>query len=195
MTSVFVLMILVMFGLGSPGVAGLSPASLYEAGLMRHAPPPCRELSSGEQRARGLAPKGKAATYSLNGEYLCERQIFDYGDRDSYADFVLRQAGPKAAHTARQVALLSEQENVLKGRIWHVTVTDGLRALDGHLKDVYETALTAALGPGRVARGPCPPTADCAQLTVQTRLVTEADILFKLTASYVKNGERQTWSL
>lgn len=194
MIQAVVLQILFMIGLASPGNAGMAPEAMYDAALLRDEPPACREPSAMEQQERGVGGRGKASTYSLDGVYLCERTIFDYGQRDSYSEFLLAQAPARAVLAARAAQQLLTAQPSLKNKIWTVSVSSGPANLRPHLERVYRQALSQTLGGARVARASAPASGGVAVL-VAVRLAIEADLLFAVTAKSAEGEAQHLWSL
>ena len=194
MIQAIVLQILFRIGLASPGNAGMAPEAMYDAALLRDEPPACREPSTMEQQERGVGGRGKASTYSLDGVYLCERTIFDYGQRDSYSEFLLAQAPARALLAARAAEQLLTAQPKLKNRIWTVSVTSGPADLRPHLERVYRQALSQALAGVRIGRASTPARGGVSVL-VAVRPAIEADLLFAVTAKSVEGEAQHLWSL
>ncbi len=194
MTYLMLICALVVFGAAAPGNLLLTPQRAYRLGFTSEEPPTCREPNDGEKRARGLEPKGKAATFSINGEYLCERRIFDYGQRDSYVDFVLDTAAGYSLQLARRAKLLSETEPDLGGRTWTVTVKPGAKIPDSKLAFIFRTALSQSLGTGKVNRS-SRTTSDDVRIEIVVRPTPDSDILFGAVVKTDTKRGTLTWLL
>jgi hypothetical protein len=193
-TGLIVLLVAVIVSLGAPGELALSPETAYEAGLLRSEPPPCRELTAGERRARGIDPKGKAATFSINGEWLCERTIFAYGERNSYADFVLEHAGERAAAVARGAAVLAAGDARLREKTWAVEAHAPSPELARRLARTFRHALAGTMGAGRVAAA-ATPAPDAATVIVDALAVQDPQLLFQVSVRVASDGKEALWRL
>ena len=190
----------VIFGLALPGPIVFSPESIYEAGLTSREPPPCRALTRGERLAKGIDPKGKAATYSIDGEFICEKAIFAYGDRNSYFDFIALHSSHRAQQMAARTAALAASEPLLKDRSWIVRArSDAGAPIDRYVSSVYRHALAMAMGPGKVSAGEMDSrdenSANAASLSITTMPVQDDDILFYGTITVTGEGKTSTWQL
>ena len=161
------------------------PFTRYEYGIDSDLPPACRKVSEEqivEERGEG---KGKAARWLTSNDYICERTIFEYGDRDSFYDFVTLHAAPRARHIALQLKKITEKQT-----IWGIRIVSDDEDVKAFLIDLYRYELTNILGYGHVKRqdyaedrGPL--------LVVTVRRVQDADILF--AADAYKEGD--SWAL
>ena len=194
MIEAIVATLVVLVALALPGVPGVSPESLHEARLSRTKPPPCREPTLDERRERGLTGKGKAATFSIDGEWLCERGIFAYGERSSDVDFVAAHAARAADRVAVRVADLVRGDARLATQPVAVQVLARDARLTGYVGTVTRQALAGALGGARVLRAAAPTETPALRLTVLVREAAAADLLFGYTLAETREGGR-SWRL
>ena len=97
MTWLIATLLIGIWALAAPEEFNLSPQTRYEFGLWTdHEPPRCRKRTEFELQSAGAEPKEKAATLSLDYEYVCEHAIFIYGERDSLYDYIVANAPAKA---------------------------------------------------------------------------------------------------
>lgn len=157
---------------------GIDPATQFEYGLAGARPPQCRPRSPYEQAAAKIAPTGKASTYHWRGEYVCERPVFEYLERDSFVDHVAAHLRATAERTAHEVAHRDDAST------WHVEVNAPDDAIKHMVRNGFRAALVASLGPGRVLRRP---SANSQALTVDVQLVDTEEGLFAIATTTAKD--------
>jgi len=176
--------------LTASGTAGLSPDTLYEMNLRGDRAPHCQPKSDDQRWADGSYPQGKAATFNMNGEFNCHREIFDKGERDSFANFVAR-------HTSDRVrgAVLKISNEHRDKKIWMVDVDDSDRALSRYIATAIRSELAAALGPGRVGRAAISSSAISVDALVSVRInrVTDPEKLIDLFVVYEDKEGKRRW--
>jgi hypothetical protein len=122
-----------------------SPDTLFENGEMERPLPKCEEVGfSGKQDDA----KAKAATFSIRGEYHCGRDIYQYGERDSFYEYVTKSASQRL----RQAVLTLNNKPELREQTWRVQVISDDEAVKAYLKTLATTELVESLGSGHVAR-------------------------------------------
>lgn len=140
-------MLLFAIWISAPGPAIIGPETQFELGLRPEMPPHCRPATKAERWDRNLNPQGKAATYSLAGEYYCESEIFRYGERHSFYDFASRHAGPRIVQSVKKMAYeFSSLE------AWAVRIESEDPRLSGYLQNSFEVELARVLGSRKVVR-------------------------------------------
>lgn len=185
--------ILVMVGLGTRGYIGTSPESLKDAGFLSGRQPSCRDYSAAEFAALGNEPKGKAATYSMDGEYICERRIFEYGERNSFYDFVAEVAPGRVAKAARRLGQLQE-ENADLDAIFVVRIKTDDEPVRHYLESLVTTEFAGYLKRGGISNLPVRPEAT-AVIEIAISRIQDRDLLMKTEAVVVKDGAVRRWLL
>lgn len=148
----FQLCLLMILALGLEGSLQ-SPEFKYENGE-EVAPPFCREASPEERIADGFGPQGKASSFNIWGYYRCEHNVFEYGERNSFYDFVVNHASKRADEVALKIAKISDLnhlsgepdllENQSQLRTRHalkIEVISDAEPVIKHLNAVFQAAL------------------------------------------------------
>lgn len=139
-----------VIGFGSANSGLVSPQAKFEAGSDKKEPPQCHPLSPQELYAETKEEKGKVAGFTLEGRYRCPKDIFAYGERDSFYDFVVSTTpttvGPLLSHI--------KSDPALRGAVWSVRIQTAEMHSDVrlYLEGYFEALLAEELGPERVAR-------------------------------------------
>jgi hypothetical protein len=189
MTIIFMGILILFVTISVPGNFGMSPHTIQE-NFGREGPLPlCREETESERLLRGGKILGKAALFSLDHEYLCERYIFPYGERDEYINFVLGKSENYAAYVGRQTRLLTAHEKSLEGKPWVVQVESPDHQLSAQLLSVFQTALFDNAANTSVLNGTVTPE-DALVILIEVRAVSDPGILFHAKAkSKVSDGK------
>ena len=156
-------------------------------------PPPCRRVSQEEMQGRGSPARGKASTWNPGVEYDCEHMLIDYGERDTFFDFVARSAPQRArqASHALQRLLAGAAPLVAGGQPFGITVridTDDPQ-IRTYLTALFTNELTQTLG-HLVVRHQAADGKGQAEVAVTVRRVQDRDILFSVLLR--KDGKRWT---
>jgi hypothetical protein len=187
------LVLLVMIGLGTRGYIGTSPQGLKDSGFLSGRQPSCREYTAAEFSALGNDPKGKAATYSMDGEFVCERRIFEYGERNSFYDFVSEVAPGRVVKAARRLAQLQEDVPDLD-----TTFVVRIRAADQpvqvYLEHLVRTEFAGYMKKGAVANLPARPESSSV-IEVEVSRIQDRDLLLKTAVVVEQGGKIRRWSL
>lgn len=193
MVEAFVTIILVMIGLGTNGYIGISPEGLKEAGIASGPQPKCREYTPAEFQALGNKAKGKAATYSMDGEFICERTIFAYGERDSFYDFVTTVAPGRIAKAARNFAQLQKTIPEMKTD-WSVRVVSEDEPVRIFVADLVRSEFSGFAVSGSITNQYADVDSE-AVIEIEVVRVQDQDLLLKPIA-LLQNGERKRrWNL
>lgn len=179
--NVFILVAVLLLGMGSQGQFLMSPRTQYELGYRDKEPPPCRPATRAELSAEGFAPEGKASTFNLKGFYVCETRILKYGDRDSFADYVARNAVDRAKEVVRGIAQDRRRWGQSAAHPWALEVDADDERIKVLVERLYWTEMTQTLGARSVSRRPIDPQAP--RLRVQLRRVQDASLLFGVWAA------------
>jgi hypothetical protein len=193
MVEALVAVILVMIGLGTNGYIGISPEGLKEAGLASGPQPRCREYTPSEFQALGNKPKGKAATYSMDGEFICERTIFAYGERDSFYDFVASVAPARIVKAARSFALL-QKTNTDMAADWAIRVISEDEPVRIFVADLVRSEFSGHAATGSITNQ----YADInsrAVIEIEVVRVQDQDLLLKPVALLQSGERKRRWNL
>ncbi len=183
-----------VFFAGVNGLFGLDVHEQFELGVIEHRPVNCREAPDLERDPNGLITgKGKAATWTIDGAHICERGIFNYGERKSLYDFAAEHSTSRLQKLASEVAAL---DNVIRDEFkpWLVQIESDDPELGRFLRHALIQQLTATLGPGRV--GQALPTADATKyvrMTVNPAL--DPELMLRATAVARHQGKELQWRL
>lgn len=193
MVEMIALVLLVMIGLGTNGYIGVSPEGLKEAGLARGPQPRCREYTAAEYQALGNNAKGKAATYSMDGQYICERTIFAYGERDSFYDFIATVAPGRIAKAARSFAQL-QRTNPEMAEDWTVRVLSEDEPVRLYLADLVRTEFSGFVRAGSITNQYADSNSK-AVIEIEVVRVQDQDLLLKPVALLQSGELKRRWSL
>lgn len=193
MVEAFVVVILIIVSLGTRGNLGASPEGLKESGFLSGPQPRCREFTASERRVLGNEPKGKASTYSMDGEFICERSIFEYGERDSFIDYVADVAPGRIAKAARRFGQLQESHPELAGT-WTVRVVTDTEQVRKYVADLVRTEFAGYLKSGSISNYYSSPD-DGSVIEVEIKRVQDADLLLTSSAVLLADGKSRRWSL
>lgn len=193
MVEAFVAIVLIIVGLGTRGYLGASPQALKESGFLGGTQPRCREFTASEYRVLGNEPKGKASTYSMDGEFICERAIFEYGERDSYMDYVTQIAPGRIAKAARRFAQLQDNHPELSGA-WTVRVITDTESVRKYVLDLARTEFAGYIKNGSMSNYYASPDSESV-IEIEVRRVQDADLLLTSSAVLTTDSKRRRWSL
>ena len=193
MVETIAFVILVMIGLGTDGHIGISPEGLKEAGLASGPQPRCREYTGAESQALGNKAKGKAATYSMDGQYICERTIFAYGERDSFYDYVASVAPGRIAKAARSFAQL-QRTNPEMAADWTVRVLSDDEPVRLYIADLVRTEFSGFVRTGSITNQYADISSK-AVIEIEVIRVQDQDLLLKPVALLQSGEFKRRWSL
>ena len=193
MVEAFVAVILVMIGLGTTGYIGISPEGLKEAGILSGPQPKCREYTPAEFQALGNKAKGKAATYSMDGEFICERTIFAYGERDSFYDFVANVAPGRIAKAARSFAQL-QKTNPDMTASWAVRVVSEDEPVRIFVADLVRSEFSGFASSGTITNQYADVNSK-AVIEIEVVRVQDEDLLLKPVALLQSGERKRRWNL
>ena len=149
----------------------------------------CRPATQEELARAGDLATGKAATFNLRGFYRCERDVFEYGERNSFVNFVTKNSSRHARFVSRQVKRLRASSTDKIGV--EVNTDQAIASIKPYLLTAYETALAETLGPDQVLRlGGTLQANDT--LRIQVRRLDDASSLFGAKI-YRKSSGRGEW--
>jgi len=190
---VFVAVVLIMVGLGTTGSIGISPEGMKEAGFVSGPQPTCREYTDAEFQALGNKAKGKASTFSMDGEFICERTIFAYGERDSFFDFVASVAPGRIAKAARSFAQL-QQTNPEMAVSWSVRIVSEDEPIRLFIANLVRTEFSGFARTGSITNQYA--TSDSpAVIEIEVVRVQDQDLLLKPVALLQSGVRKQRWEL
>ncbi len=144
-----IILLLGMMGL-SVESQSMSPQTFFDVLGQGSNDMDCRPATQEELARAGDLPTGKAATFHLRGFYRCERDVFEYGERNSFVNFVTKNSGQHAKLVARQVKRLRSTSTDKIGV--EVDTDQALASIKPYLLTTYETALHETLGADHVLK-------------------------------------------
>jgi hypothetical protein len=193
MVEALVTVIFVMIGLGTTGYIGISPEGLKEAGLASGPQPRCREYTAAEYQALGNKAKGKAATYSMDGEFICERTIFAYGERDSFYDYITGVAPGRIAKAARNFAIL-QRTNADMAVDWSVRVVSEDEPIRLFLANLVRSEFSGFTTSGSITNQYAAADSQ-AVIEIEVTRVQDQDLLLQPRALLQSGAHVRRWNL
>lgn len=178
---------LLVLGIGTGMQKSIAPETLNDINLGAELPS-CEEEAANPQSVN--EEKGRAANFSLRGRYICQRRLFEYGERASFSDFVVRHQSDFAKRVALNVRSALERDEVTK-QPFAVLV----EAEDFNLQKALESTLTTELVPLLSEQQMVRLKTDISKLNVLRVKVNNVDDPQYLFTSWLeftdKAGERQ----
>ncbi len=170
---------IMLFGFYQSGRSLLHPQDQFYMGIASE-PPPCYLYEEAIEKTR----KGKVSQYDSYQGHFCPRDIFDYKERDSFEEFVTRNAQPQANRYMFVIDRLNRIDELLSyiPPVYVDTSTIDNPKIASYLHSVFVTSLTQAFGQGRVVRQ-YPASQKARVLKIQVRQVIFPDILFDVRLS------------
>ena len=172
--TLFLIALLAMVGIGLEGTFS-SPETSYEL-QGKSAPPRCRPATDEELAHDRLGPHGKASTFQVSGFNVCERDIFEYGERNSFDSFITKSAGRRADEVAIKISRFKNMKLSTGGtpvqplRI-HVEVASDAPQLVPYLTSTFQAALVEHVPLVKIFRARTAP--DTATLRVVIRRIDD----------------------
>ena len=124
------------------------PAVDYELGFRDTPPPHCKKVQVEQLGRKGHKAKGKRALLIDDSYTKCERNIFDYGERDTFFEHLSMHSPQRA----QQVANMLKRFNHSKIEGYFLTVNADDPDVAHHVKEVFRFALASKLPKGKVVR-------------------------------------------
>ena len=138
--NLFILALVSLVSLGLQGTFS-NPETWYEwTGSVT--PSTCRPANDEELIKSGVGPHGKASTFQIGGFNVCERNVFEYGDRNSFYSFIADHAGHRADEVAIKIASMTDAHGKKAGteKIIVEVATDTPQ-LGAKVESIFQTAL------------------------------------------------------
>ena len=180
-------MFLFAIWIAAPGPAIVGPETQFELGLRPEMPPHCRPATKAERWDRDLYPQGKAATYSLEGEFYCETEIFRYGERHSFYNFASRHAGARIEQSVRKMA---HEFSALEA--WTVRIESDDPRLANYLQNSFEVELARVLGGQKVVRVGRDGSLT-AEVAVRVNRVTDPELFLEVFVVHENDLGKKLW--
>lgn len=193
MIEAMVLILLVMAGVTSSGSIGLSPVVLADVGILEGSQPQCRPRTPEEHPNLGKSVSGKVGFYGTDVQMVCERQVFDYGERDSFFDFVASVAPKNVEMSARRFAQL-QQSNPHFAQIFAVQIQSDEPMIQQYLEHLVRTEFSGYLKAGAISNMPASEHAP-ALIKIEVRRVDDRDLVLTTSAVIQRDGRIQRWAL
>jgi hypothetical protein len=181
-----------LFGFYQPGRSIIMP-------VWKRDPVACRDLSDLELKEKGYVPEGKAAPYAVASESICEKNIFRFGERWSYAEFVVGHAQPTSRVVAHNLIEIYSREKSLDRDHVPLPIFVDVESVEDpsirqYLRTLYHEAVTLNLG-SRSAIRTIDPGASYRILRIGLRKVIDPETLFviELSNPIQPGSEKRTW--
>jgi hypothetical protein len=159
----------------------------------------CRDLTDLEMKSKGYVPEGKAAPYGISGESICEKNIFRYGERQSFAEFVIRNAPQSSRIVAHNLIEIYSRENRTADHQSRLPIYIDVSNIEDasirhYLRSLYLEAVALNLGSGAAIRV-IDPKASYRILRIGLRKVIDPNTLFviELSSAVEPGSEKRTW--
>jgi hypothetical protein len=150
MTAIFVLIFLVI-GTGADSNFVLSPEDSYLLKLS-DSPPPCY-IETSKNNLLEVGKPHRLEGFNMRGTYKCDRPIFEYGERDSFVDYVTSHQTDRARSVAQvlnqRLGDKIRQKSIGPIALEIQTEDESLRAT---LLATFAGEITQLLGPNSIRR-------------------------------------------
>jgi hypothetical protein len=129
----------------------------------------------------------------MDGEFICERTIFEYGERDSFFDYVAGVAPGRIAKAARQFAQLQQSRPELDAS-WTVRVITDAEPVRKYVADLVLTEFAGYLKRGSMSNFYAMPQSPHV-IEVEISRIQDRDLLLKTSALLQRDGKTRRWNL
>jgi hypothetical protein len=130
----------------------------------------------------------------LSGRYSCQRKLFEYGDRDSYYEFIAKEAPLQLQRITQAAAQLPGATK----KLWHVEVFADDPKVIQLVRQLARNELALAIGSGAGSNGAVAwgavPNPDFV-LDILVRRVTSPELIISAKARSQAQGGIKTWAL
>jgi hypothetical protein len=151
----------------------------------------CVEKASDD--SLNLSPPNRLEGFKLTGTYICERTIFEYGERDSFAEYVIEHSEARAKGVAQALRNAKLYRTLTaKSQPLEIEVRSDDLPLGQFIKSVFTHELTVALGPKYVSRANLLQPASSKLLVTINRLQDPQDCL-EINLSTINERGAITW--
>jgi|GEM_PF-2038182 len=186
-----------------PGYFGPTPETMYELqfdiarGKTGERPPPCTVQEAEPTAEHPIAGKGKITNHNWTGRFNCQRKLFDYGERNSFYDYVSQYAPDRATRAA--FALSQKLDGAGSGSVskqepWYINVRAQDPVVANFVRSVFETELFPILPTGSLKRFSTVGS-NANEIDVEVQTVDDPELLFRVTAIPLGAQKEGTWTL
>jgi hypothetical protein len=186
-----------------PGYFGPTPETLYELqidtarGRSGERPPPCTVDDVEPTAEHPMTGKGKITNHNWTGKFKCQRKLFDYGERNSFYDYVSQHAPNRASRAAFALSQRLDStgaSGVSKREPWYINVRANDPVVANYVRSVFETELFPILPTGSLKRYSSVGS-NANEIDVEVQTVDDPDLLFRVTAIPLGAQKEGTWAL
>lgn len=162
----------------------VAPVNKYELGLLSERPPACQQVESDKDLWRGEW-KGKATNWAIDESFRCERLIFEYGERDSFYDFVTQHASDYIRQAVNDIRKWEESNKAMDEELhWQIDVRADEAYVSSYVHKLLVFELASAKRPGKTLRQSMSKSNSksnrSAVIKVTVRKVQDPDLLFQI---------------